>query len=55
MAFKELWFLRKKYFLLGFSVSTSPIITFGGQNVIRIIWAKEGECCVDIPYRRVCF
>lgn len=55
MEFKELWFLIKKYFPLGFSVSVSLIITLGVQNVIRITWAKKGECCVDILYRRVRF
>lgn len=47
MGFKELWFLIKKYFLWGFIVSMSPIITLGVQNAIRITWAKEEECCVD--------
>lgn len=55
MRFKELWFLMKKYFPLGFSVSVNPIITLRVQNVIRITWAKKGECCVNILYRRVHF
>lgn len=37
----------KKYFLLGFIVSMSLIVTLGVQNAIRITWAKEGECCVE--------
>lgn len=55
MGFKELWFLIKKYFPLEFSASVSPIITLEMQNVVRITWAKKGECCGDSLYRRVHF
>ena len=55
MGFKELCLLIKKYFLLEFIVSMSPIITFGVQYTIRITWTKEGECWEDVLYRRVYF
>lgn len=54
MGFKELCLLIKKFFLLEFIVSMSPIITFRVQYTIRITWAK-GECWVDVLYRRVYF